>query len=144
MTTVDCRRPDLDGAGDHSLSALKSIRAARPDGAPIYVIMDNMSANKTPAIRAWAVRHKMELCLSPTYASWANPIEAPFGPLRTFTVGASDHPNHPTLARRLQAYRWRNTHARHPEIPAAQRRERARIRSETPPALGPITSGMTR
>lgn len=23
--------------GDHSLSALKSIRAARPDGAPIYV-----------------------------------------------------------------------------------------------------------
>ena len=30
-------------------SALKSIRAARPDGAPIYVIMDNLSANKTPA-----------------------------------------------------------------------------------------------
>jgi transposase len=38
--------------GDHSLSALKSIRAARPDGAPIYVIMDNLSANKTPAVRA--------------------------------------------------------------------------------------------
>jgi transposase len=34
--------------GDHSLTALKSIRAARPDGAPIYVIMDNLSANKTP------------------------------------------------------------------------------------------------
>jgi hypothetical protein len=28
--------------GDHSLAALKSIRAARPDGAPIYVIMDNL------------------------------------------------------------------------------------------------------
>ncbi|WP_219420679.1 IS630 family transposase, partial [Pseudonocardia nigra] len=40
--------------GDHTLAALKSIRAARPDGAPIYVIMDNLSANKTPAIRAWA------------------------------------------------------------------------------------------
>jgi hypothetical protein len=37
--------------GDHSLAALKSIRAARPDGAPIYVIMDNLSANKTPKIR---------------------------------------------------------------------------------------------
>ena len=35
--------------GDHTLAALKSIRAARPDGAPIYVIMDNLSANKTPA-----------------------------------------------------------------------------------------------
>ena len=117
--------------GDHSLAALKSIRAARPDGAPIYVIMDNLSANKTPAIRAWAARHKVELCLTPTYASWANPIEAQFGPLRTFTMGASDHPNHPVLARRLQTYlRWRNTHARHPDVLAAQRRERARVRSE--------------
>jgi transposase len=117
--------------GDHSLSALKSIRAARPDGAPIYVIMDNLSANKTPAVRAWAARNKVELCLTPTSASWANPIEAQFGPLRTFTMGASNHPNHPVLARRVQAYlRWRNTHARHPDVLAAQRRERIRIRSE--------------
>src|SRR3954454_14260986 len=117
--------------GDHSLSALKSIRTARPDGAPIYVIRDNLSANKTPAIRAWAIRNKVELCLTPTSASWANPIEAHFGPLRTITMGASNHPNPPTLARRLQAYlRWRNTHARHPDVLAAQRRERARIRSE--------------
>ena len=73
--------PGALGDGDHSLSALKSIRAARPDGAPIYVIMDNLSANKTPAIRAWAVRNKVELCLTPTSASWADPIEAEFGPL---------------------------------------------------------------
>ncbi|GAA1270367.1 hypothetical protein GCM10009609_36820 [Pseudonocardia aurantiaca] len=33
---------------DHTLAALKSIRAARPDGAPIHVIMDNLAANKTP------------------------------------------------------------------------------------------------
>jgi hypothetical protein len=50
--------------GDHSLAAIKSIRAARPDGAPIYVIMDNLSANKTPAVRAWASRHNVELCLT--------------------------------------------------------------------------------
>jgi transposase len=117
--------------GDHTLAALKSIRAARPDGAPIYVIMDNLSANKTPAVRAWAARHKVELCFTPTYASWANPIEAQFGPLRMFVMGASNHPNHPALARRLQAYlRWRNANARHPDVLAAQRRERARIRSE--------------
>jgi len=35
------------------------------------------------------------------------------------------------LTRALQAYlRWRNTNARHPDVLAAQRRERARIRSE--------------
>jgi hypothetical protein len=72
-----------------------------------------------------------KLCLTPASASWANPVEAQFGPLRTFTMGASYHPNHPALARRLQAYlRWHNTHARHADVPAAQRRERARTRSE--------------
>jgi hypothetical protein len=95
------------------------------------VIVDNLSANKTPAGRRWAARHKVELCFTPTYASWANPIEAQFGPPRMFVMGASNHPNHPALARRLQGYlRWRNANARHPDVLAAQRRERARIRSE--------------
>lgn len=81
------------GAGN-TLAALKSIRAARPDGAPIYVIMDNLSAHKGPDIRRWAKKHKVELCFTPTYASWANPIEAHFGPLRQFTIANSNHPNH--------------------------------------------------
>jgi hypothetical protein len=33
-----------------------------------------------------------ELCFTPTYASWANPIEAHFGPLRQFTLANSNHP----------------------------------------------------
>ena len=116
---------------DHTLSALKSIRAARPDGEQLYVILDNLSANKTLAIRRWAAGNKVELCLTPTSASWANPIEAQFGPLRSFVLGSSNHPNHPVLARKLQDYlRWRNANARHPDVLAAQRRERARIRSE--------------
>ncbi len=61
----------------------------------------------------------------------ANPIEAQSGPVRTFVMGGSDHRNHPALARELQAcLRWRNAHARHPGVLAAQRRERARLRSE--------------
>ncbi len=121
----------LRKGGDHTLAALKSIRAARPDGAPIYMIMDNLSANKTPPIRAWAKKNKVQLCFTPTNASWANPIEAQFGPLRTFALGGSDHPSHTVLARKLQDYlRWRNANARHPDVLAAQRRERARIRSE--------------
>ncbi len=59
---------------DHTLSALRSIRAARPDGQQLYVILDNLSANTTLAIRTWAQRNKVELCLTPTNASWANPI----------------------------------------------------------------------
>jgi transposase len=117
--------------GDHTLAALKSIRAARPDGAPIYVVLDNLAANKTPAIRRWAARHKVELCLTPTNASWANPIESQFGPLRTFTMANSNYPNHTVLTREIHAYlRWRNANNRHPDVLAAQRRERARVRSE--------------
>jgi len=115
---------------DHTLAALKSIRAARPDGQ-LYVIVDNLSANTTPAIRSWAERNQVELCLTPTSASWANPIEAQFGPVRAFVLGGSNHPNHTVLARKLQGYlRWRNANARHPDVLAAQRRERARVRSE--------------
>jgi hypothetical protein len=46
-------------------------------------------------------------------------------------IAGSNHPNHTVLARKLHAYlRWRNANARHPDVLAGQRRERARIRSE--------------
>jgi RNA-directed DNA polymerase len=45
------------------------------------------------------------------------PDEAQFGPLRTFAMGNSNHPNHTVQTRKLQAYlRWRNTHARRPDV----------------------------
>jgi transposase len=113
------------------LAALRTIRAARTDQDPVYVILDNLSAHKGIKIREWAARNHVELCFTPTYSSWANPIEAHFGPLREFVLNNSNHPNHVVLTRRLHAHlRWRNTHARAPELLAAQRRERARVRAE--------------
>lgn len=95
------------------------------------MILDNLSAHKGTTIRAWAKKHKVELCFTPTNASWANPVEVPFGPLRQFTLANSHHPNHTVQTRELHRYlRWRNANARHPDILAAQRRERARVRSE--------------
>lgn len=38
----------------NTLAALKSIGAARPDGAPIYIILDNFSAHTGADIRRWA------------------------------------------------------------------------------------------
>jgi hypothetical protein len=46
----------------NTLTALKSIRSARPDGAPIYVILDDLSAHIGKTIRA---RNKVEPCFSP-------------------------------------------------------------------------------
>ena len=39
----------------------------------------------------------VELCFTPTYSSWANPIEAHFGQLRKFVLNNSNHPNHVVL-----------------------------------------------
>lgn len=51
------------------------------------------------------------------------------GPLRQFTIANSNHRNHSVQTRDLHAYlRWHNANARHPDVLAAQSRERARRR----------------
>ena len=58
------RPPD----GGHTRVALRSTRAARPGGHRLFVILDNLSANKTPTIGAWAQRANVELCFTPVLA----------------------------------------------------------------------------
>lgn len=116
---------------DNSLAAIKACRAARPDGKVIYVILDNLSAHKGTTIKKWCATNNVELCFTPTYSSWANPIECHFGPLRDFVLNNSDHPNHTVLTGRLHAYlAWRNEHGSDPAMRERLRRERARLRSE--------------
>jgi len=80
-----------------------------------------------PAPKARAAWRRASSAASPRLIT-----KAQFGPVRTFVLGGSHHPNHPVPARKLQDYRylrWRNAHARHPDVLAAQRRERARVRA---------------
>lgn len=64
--------------------------------------------------------------LHPDYASWANPIEAHFGPLRQFTIANLHYPDHTVQTRAPHAYlRRRNADTRHPGVLAAARKERA-------------------
>ncbi|MFG2404321.1 integrase [Streptomyces brevispora] len=51
--------------------------------------------------------------------------------ISVFTLSNSHHRSHPAQTRALHRYlRWRNANARHPDVLAAQRKARARIRSE--------------
>jgi len=114
-----------------TLRALQKIRAGVDDGAPIHVILDNLNHHKNRGVREWCDANGVELVFTPTYASWANPIEAHFGPLRQFVIANSDHADHRALARAIRSYlRWRNAHTRDPRILDAERRHQARIRSE--------------
>ena len=120
----------MAAAGGNTVPAIARLVQGDED-AIREVSLDNLSAHKGCNIRGWVARNKVELCFTPTYASWANPIEAHFGPLRTFVVVGSNHPDHLVATRALHTYlRWRNANARHPDVLAAQRRERARVRSE--------------
>jgi hypothetical protein len=86
--------------------------------------MDNLPANKTPAIRRWARRENAGLCFTPASASWANPIEAQFGPLRTFVMGGSDHPDKPSWpggSRTTAANASNAGAARNPRLPNPSR-----------------------
>jgi transposase len=114
-----------------TLRAIQSIRGYLDDGQPIHVILDNLNHHKNRDVREWCEANNVELVFTPTYASWANPIEAHFGPLRQFVLANSDHADHPALARAIHRYlAWRNAHTRDPRILEAERRHRARIRSE--------------
>ena len=113
----------------NTLRALRSIRATRPDGEAIYVILDNLSSHGGTMIETWCQKNNVELCFTPTYGSWANPIEAHFGGVKEFVLANSDHANHRALSRALHRYlRWRNDNPRDPEIVKAERRKRAEMR----------------
>jgi transposase len=112
-----------------TLRALQEIRAQLPDDEAIHVILDNLNHHRGSTLREWCVDNAVELAFTPTYASWANPIEAHFGPLRQFVIANSDHPDHRALGRALRSYlRWRNANTRAPEILALERKHRAELR----------------
>jgi transposase len=114
-----------------TLRALQAIRKLRLDGKPIYVILDNLNHHRGPDLRRWCADNAVELCFTPTYASWANPIEAHFGPLREFTIANSDYVDHPALTKAIRAYlSWRNANTADPELLALERKRRAEIRGE--------------
>ena len=130
---VDRRR----GGTADTLVALESIRAARSDGAPVCVILDNLSAHAGVDFRCWVKKNKVELCFTSTYASWGNPVEARFGLLRQFALANSHYRSPSVQAQALHRYLcWCNATVRHPGVLAAQRRECVRIRSEKGIRLG--------
>jgi transposase len=74
-----------------NLAFLRQIRACYPKRLRIYWIQDNLSANWTPDIRAFAEANNIELVPTPTYASYLNRVECHFLPISEFVVKNSDY-----------------------------------------------------
>jgi transposase len=79
--------------GSDNLAFLRQIRASYPRRLRIYWIQDNLSANWTPEIRAFAEANNIELVPTPTYASYLNRVECHFLPISEFVVKNADYLN---------------------------------------------------
>ncbi|MDQ3678175.1 MAG: IS630 family transposase [Actinomycetota bacterium] len=79
--------------GRDNLAFMRQIRACYPKRLRIYWIQDNLSANWTPDIQAFAQTNNIELVPTPTYASYLNRVECHFLPISEFVVKNSDYLN---------------------------------------------------
>lgn len=61
---------------------LDTIKRRAPKGQEIHIILDNLSAHKTPAVRQWMENNpQIHFHFTPTSASWLNAVEGWFAQL---------------------------------------------------------------
>jgi transposase len=96
-----------------TLEFLKDIRRRYPAETTVYIVMDNLSAHWTPAIRAWAIQSNVGLLPTPTNASHLNRIECHFWAYVEFVINGSDYPDWTAFSKATQAYIRRRNRDRH-------------------------------
>lgn len=105
------------------LAFYRQIRMRYDPRLRIYLIADNLSTHKTPAIREWASKANVELVFTPTYASFLNRIECHFWAIGEFVVKNADYPDWPTLTRAMANHiTYRNGPHRDQRLIKAERR----------------------
>lgn len=94
------------------LQVLKRTRRKYPAQRRIHLILDNFSPHGTREVRRWCRRNNIHLIWTPTNASWLNPIECQFTPVKEFVIRNSNYRSHAELSRALQRYAdYRNRYA---------------------------------
>src|SRR6202163_3888069 len=91
----------------------------------IHIILDNLSAHKTQAVRDFLEAHpRVRLHFTPTYSSWLNQVEIWFAKIERDVIARGVFPSVPDLARKLRRYinpysanaqpfRWKYSDVRH-------------------------------
>jgi len=109
--------------GEEVLAFYRQIRMRYDPRLRIYLIADNLSTHKTPAIRQWAAQANVELVFTPTYASFLNRIECHFWAIGEFVVKNADYPDWQAFAKAMAEHiRYRNGPHRDRRLIEAERR----------------------
>jgi len=67
----------------------------------------------TPEVRTWCRRNNVHLIWTPTNASWLNPIECQFTPVKEFVIRNTYYDNRDELRKALNRYAaYRNAYAK--------------------------------
>jgi len=117
------------------LGFYRQIRMRYTPKVRIYLIADNLSAHKTPEIRAWATENNVELVFTPTYASFLNRIECHFWAINEFVVNNADYPDWDTVKKAITdhihtATALTATNAYQSRTPPAHRRMTRQIKAK--------------
>jgi transposase len=84
---------------------LATIDDAVPGELDVHVVLDNLSAHKTPAVHRWLLRHpRFHLHFTPTHASWLNLVERFFGLLTEHALRRGSHKTTNQLKSAIHAY----------------------------------------
>ena len=87
------------------VSFLNKINKNVPSELDVHVILDNLSAHKSPIVHAWLLRHpRFHFHSTPTYGSWMNMVERWFSALTTKKLQRSAHRSVKELAADIQAW----------------------------------------
>ena len=77
---------------DDFIAFLNKVNRNVPAELDVHVVLDNLSAHKTPKVHRWLLRHRrFHFHFTPTYGSWMNLVERWFSALTTKKLKRSAH-----------------------------------------------------
>lgn len=84
---------------------LSEVVDERPPRQQIHIILDNLSAHKTQAVRDFLAAHpNIQLHFTPTYSSWLNQVEIWFSKIERDVIARGVFTSVKDLARKLRRY----------------------------------------
>jgi transposase len=76
--------------GDDFIAFLNKVNCNVLAELDVHVVLDNLSAHKTPKVQRWLLDHRrFHFHFTPTYGSWMNLVEGWFSALTTENISAS-------------------------------------------------------
>lgn len=91
--------------GQDFVAFLREVDASVEAGLAIHIVLDNLSAHKSPVVKRWLLRNpRFQFHFTPTYSSWMNLVERFFGLLPEGALKRGSHTSIPQLRDAILAY----------------------------------------